>query len=272
MTGQGQYQHFIPKFILRKYDAEYEEPDIAAYRADLEYHGDEKSADKAWEKEKKARQKMSSIKTVVFEEISKSNASAEQVEERRARRDQRKIKKEGKRQLKMGETTSNTMPSAESFEFGDGETKMSLTMRGVNLVEFCHEEIKISLERRNCNTICGLIDMYERKRESESSREEEQTAEEGKVKIESEFSRMEKRMADIIKVLEKDIADDKESSRLSKVQLYQIHHFLFIMFYRGSNFFKHYDTTKEAYKGSDKASLLQYMEAKGFAEPLEVWY
>lgn len=55
MSGKVQYQHFIPKFILRKYDAEYREPDQAHYKAE-DYNDDPKRARKRWDQDKKDRQ------------------------------------------------------------------------------------------------------------------------------------------------------------------------------------------------------------------------
>lgn len=191
----------------------------------------------AWGKEQKSRQNKARVNAVIFEKVLKGNASKEVLEQRKARREQRTTKKEEKRREKngnRGEIALNERPSVD----------LPVVQSGDN---------KITPGRRSCNTICGLIDMY-------------------KQETESEFSKMEKRTANIIKILERDIANGRESSQLSHAQLRQIHHFLFIMFYRGSNFYKHYNTTMEAYKGSDKDSLLAYMTAKGFTQPLEVWY
>jgi len=289
--SKNEYQHFIPKFILRKYDAEYQEPDLAAFRA--KHEGDMSKADKEWKKEKKKVQKRSSVRAVVFEKISKSNSSAEQVAARIARKEAVKVQKESKRKS-----------SAEVVEFGNEEMTMSATAQSLS-IELFGEDIKIRIEGRNCSKICGELDMYEKllrwwpfavvvslfllvllvlargplslavamgavfaARHCCSSC----WCGKEKLDIETGLSKMEMRMAEIVKTLEEDMAANKESSRLTQTQLYQIHHFLFIMFYRGRSFFKHYDVTEEQYKGTDKASLVRFMKTHWFANPLAVWH
>jgi hypothetical protein len=146
-TSKNEYQHFIPKFILRKYDAEYQEPDLAAFRA--KYEGDMSKADKEWKKEKKKLQKRSSVRAVVFEKIPESNSSAEQVAARIARKKAVKVKKESK-----GKS------SAEVVEFGNEEMTMSATAQSLS-IELFGQDIKIRIEGRNCSKICGELDMYE---------------------------------------------------------------------------------------------------------------
>jgi hypothetical protein len=92
------------------------------------------------------------------------------------------------------------------------------------------------------------------------------------VSVQKELSKLEGAGAMIIAEIKKAHNSNQPDAQLSSAQHATLMKFVFIMKYRSTLMFEHYNPQRpEDYEGYDKARLLEYMRKKGHRCPIDVW-
>jgi hypothetical protein len=91
--------------------------------------------------------------------------------------------------------------------------------------------------------------------------------------LEKQLSRLESNASMVIRKIQKAFESGDQAVWIERRERNLLRKFLFVMKYRGSSFWRRFrhDNSKE-YVANDKALLLEYMDAKGFVRPLDVWF
>jgi hypothetical protein len=147
---------------------------------------------------------------------------------------------------------------------GNGKNRIKNQKRNamVNVVSLDNDPPKIGTKL--VMEILGQEDMY--KDDSKFSKKEQ-------MHIETKLGGIEQAASQIIaKVADAHEAGNNEIT-LSRYDKDVLRRFLFVMKYRGVNFFNRFNhKTAEEYNSDDRDAFLDYMRAKGFKRPLDVWF
>jgi hypothetical protein len=91
--------------------------------------------------------------------------------------------------------------------------------------------------------------------------------------IETKLSEMEQAASHIIARVVLARAKGEDDISLSRTETDTLRKFLFVMKYRAPIFFARFNhETAQEYESEDRQTFLEYMKAKGFTRPLEVWF
>jgi hypothetical protein len=92
------------------------------------------------------------------------------------------------------------------------------------------------------------------------------------VSVEKELSKLEGAAAMVIAEIKKVHDNNQPDAQLNSAQHATLMKFVFIMKYRSTLMFEHYNHQRtEDYEGYDKTRLLEYMRKKGYRRPIYVW-
>ena len=147
---------------------------------------------------------------------------------------------------------------------GNGKNRINNQKRKAMLNVVSLDKDPPEIGTRLARKILGQEDMY--KDDSMFSKKEQMRIETKLGVIEQAASRI------IAKVADAHEAGENEIS-LSRYDKDVLRKFLFVMKYRGVNFFDRFNhKTAEEYDSNDRDAFLDYMRAKGFKRPLDVWF
>jgi hypothetical protein len=147
---------------------------------------------------------------------------------------------------------------------GNGKNRIKNQKRNamVNVVSLDNDPPKIGTKL--VREILGQEDMY--KDDSMFSKKEQMRIETKLGVIEQAASRIIAKVADAHEAGQNEIT-------LSRYDKDVLRKFLFVMKYRGVNFFNRFNhKTAKEYNSDDRDAFLDYMRAKGFKRPLDVWF
>ncbi|KAF7542976.1 hypothetical protein G7Z17_g11120 [Cylindrodendrum hubeiense] len=117
---------------------------------------------------------------------------------------------------------------------------------------------------KSIKRILGNTDMY---------RDTSQPTPKQQQHIEEMFSKFESSASIIFRKITKSFEQHERGLWLTRAERNVIRKFLFILKYRGSTFHRRfYHENRESYEAEDRELLNDYMQAKGFLRPIDVWF
>lgn len=119
-------------------------------------------------------------------------------------------------------------------------------------------------EVRPVKRVFGLANMYDDKTKPTTAEQQ---------RIEKKFSKMESHASTIFRRMVKAQEGGEEGIILTRIERDLVRKFLFLLKYRGRGFHnRFYHASVDEYCANDRAIMLEYMRAKGFKTPLDVWF
>lgn len=90
--------------------------------------------------------------------------------------------------------------------------------------------------------------------------------------IEKRLSNLERDASKIIANVCKDFENKESMTTLSRPDKDVLRRFVFLMMYRNKTFQARFSKTRDEYDANDRTTFLEYMQEKGFEQPIQVWF
>ncbi|KAI5819136.1 hypothetical protein BZA77DRAFT_178037 [Pyronema omphalodes] len=279
MEAKSQYHHFIPRFVLRDFAADTVISETVT--ATTEARPDQKKRNR---KKKKKKKNLQSQPQPIESGTTEDNAGKSETEDitealetieicgvshilREA--DQCSEKRISEKQpLDHGVTQKNNILELEDQTLAepDAKRKKKNKKKGYPENDPRNPQIKYYdlstqvIESRRVARAYGIQDMYRDMNAEDVNH------------IENKLAMLEQSASQVVRLI-KDFQKNRPSPtiNLTRMQLYDVRKFLFIMKYRTPLFWKKYSGTLSEYNKVDKKEITAYMRKHNMTKPSEVW-
>ncbi|KAF8537882.1 hypothetical protein BDD12DRAFT_844970 [Trichophaea hybrida] len=247
MEAKSQYQHFIPRFVLR-----YFAPDQAKGT------GTQQKPKRQPKKKKKKKPKSTSALAA-----GSSTPADQDVRDATEKLEAVTLGGTGNgKEVGKGNSTgegSSAKPQQTSSRSGNSQGRDDYDDPKNPLIKFYNLETGV-LEQARVARAYGHQDMYRDLNASDVNHIENKLS-----VLENDAARVVKRIKDVQK-------SGAATVDLTRIQLNDLRKFLFVMKYRNNKFWKKYScTTMDEYTEVDKTHVQAFMKLRGFTKPAEVW-